>query len=338
MSSQPPSMPNLPNPEAIFESWWPIIIGIVGGVAYALRQYMRGARCISELKLDDKVAIVTGGGSGMGRYLAIDLAKRGCKVYTTARTQEQAQATEKEIREMSKSELVHCLVCELDKFSSVKSFVSAFKKKEDHLNYLIHNAGVMMCEYNKTEEGFEEQFQVNYLSPFLMTSMLLDYLKSSTPSRVLLTVAPAYKLGSPPFTDCPPQDKYNPGDAYAQSKLALVLFGVTLAEKLKDDNIHVHCVLPGVVNTKIYRHLPFRKSAFVGLSFAPFIWFLMKTPEDGAQTTLYALLSESAGKTSGKIYKECAEVEFTDIVKNEELQHALWKHTLEWTKVKEFGQ
>uniref|UniRef100_A0A8W8IEQ9 NAD(P)-binding protein n=1 Tax=Magallana gigas TaxID=29159 RepID=A0A8W8IEQ9_MAGGI len=285
--------PNMPNPEAIFESWWPIIIGIIGGVGYALRQYMRGARCISELKLEDKVAIVTGGGSGIGKQLAIDLAKRGCKVYTTARNQEQAKATEQDIRQSSKSELVHCLVCELDKFSSVKSFVAAFKKKEEQLHYLVHNAGVMMCDFNKTEDGHEEQFQVNYLSPFLMTSLLQDYLKNSTPSRVLLATAPAYKLGSSTFTDCPPEDKYNTGDAYAQSKLALVLFGVTLAEKLKDD---------------------------------------------GAQTTLYALLGVSAGKTTGKIYKECAETEYADIVKDEELQKSLWKQTLEWTKVKEFGQ
>uniref|UniRef100_K1QY63 Retinol dehydrogenase 13 n=1 Tax=Magallana gigas TaxID=29159 RepID=K1QY63_MAGGI len=295
--------PNMPNPEAIFESWWPIIIGIIGGVGYALRQYMRGARCISELKLEDKVAIVTGGGSGIGKQLAIDLAKRGCKVYTTARNQEQAKATEQDIRQSSKSELVHCLVCELDKFSSVKSFVAAFKK-----------------------------------TPFLMTSLLQDYLKNSTPSRVLLATAPAYKLGSSTFTDCPPEDKYNTGDAYAQSKLALVLFGVTLAEKLKDADVHVHCVLPGVVNTNIYRHLPFRKSAFVAVSFAPFFWFLTKTPDDGAQTTLYALLGVSAGKTTGKIYKECAETEYADIVKDEELQKSLWKQTLEWTKVKEFGQ
>lgn len=72
---------------------------------------------------------------------------------------------------------------------------------------------------------------------------------------------------------------------------------------LVDDDVHVHSVLPGVVNTNIYRHLPFRKSAFVSLSFAPFLWFLMKSDEDGAQTLLYALLSESAGKTTGKIYK-----------------------------------
>lgn len=76
-------------------------------------------------------------------------------------------------------------------------------------------------------------FCLNELAPFLMTSLLQDYLKNSTPSRVLLATAPAYKLGSSTFTDCPPEDKYNTGDAYAQSKLALVLFGVTLAEKLK---------------------------------------------------------------------------------------------------------
>ena len=71
------------------------------------------------------------------------------------------------------------------------------------------------------------------LAPFLMTSLLLDNLKRSSPSRVLLTIAPAYNLGTLPFTACPPEDKYNPGDAYAQSKLALVLFGLTLSERLK---------------------------------------------------------------------------------------------------------
>lgn len=82
-------------------------------------------------------------------------------------------------------------------------------------------------------------FCFNELAPFLMTSLLQDYLKNSAPSRVLLTTAPAYKLGSASFTDCPPEDKYNTGDAYAQSKLALVLFGVTLAEKLKGTKLYI---------------------------------------------------------------------------------------------------
>lgn len=71
----------------------------------------------------------------------------------------------------------------------------------------------------------------------------------------------------------------------------------------EEGGITVHQVLPGIARTKIYRHMPFQQSGFIALSFAPIMWFLMKTAEDGSQTVLFATLSEFAGKTSGMLYK-----------------------------------
>lgn len=83
--------------------------------------------------------------------------------------------------------------------------------------------------------------------------------------------------------------------------------------------------------------MPFQQSGFIAMSFAPITWFLMKTADDGAQTVLYAALSELAGKTSGLLYKECAITEYDDKVKNDDLQKKLWSEAMKMTNIKEFG-
>lgn len=151
------------------------------------------------------------------------------------------------------------------------------------------------------------------------------------------TVAPAYQLGSVNWEDVNYKTNFVTGTSFAQSKFALVAFSLELATRLQDSGVVVNCALPGVVNTRIYRHLPFRKSVFVSMSFSPFIWYFMKTVEDGAQTTLFCAVADMCGKLSGKLFKECAPHAFVDSVKEPELREKLWKETLKWTGIKEFG-
>ncbi|XP_071159602.1 retinol dehydrogenase 12-like [Mytilus edulis] len=335
--SRPNPLEGLPNPEALYESWWPIIIAFAIGIGYALRQYMRGARCMTDLKLTGKVAIITGGTKGIGKWTALDMAKRGARIYICGKDKEEGEKCIEEMRTTAKNESIFFIPCDLRSFKAVREFVEAFKKKETTLHYLIHNAAVMMCPREVTEDNFESQFQVNFLSPFLLTHLLLDMLKSSKPSRIINLVAPAYSLGEIKWDDINLEKDYTTSAGFGQSKLALVLFGINLAVRLEKEGVSVHQVLPGIAKTKIYRHMPFQQNGFVAMSFGPITWFLMKTADDGAQTVLYATLSELAGKTTGFLYKECAITEYDDKVKNEDLQKKLWSEALKMTNIKEFG-
>ncbi|XP_060586494.1 retinol dehydrogenase 13-like [Ruditapes philippinarum] len=306
--STKPSMPGLPpgmpDPEAIFQSWWPIIIALVGGLFYGIRQYFRGARCTSELKLEDKVAIVTGGNGGIGRYIVEDFAKRGARVYIACVSD--GEAVVKEVKEKTKNEKIFAIKCDLSSLKSVQSFVDAFKKKEDKLHYLINNAGVMMAPKSITDDKFEYHLQVNYLGHFFLTHLLYDTLKQSAPSRIMNTTAPAYQLAELDFEDINFETKeYVPSAAYAQSKLAVVFFTKEFAKRfpVEDVGVTMNCIIPGVVRTKIHRHMPFRQSAFINLTFAPFMWYMMKHPEDGAQTTVFCTLADALSKVSGFLYK-----------------------------------
>ncbi|XP_045187911.2 retinol dehydrogenase 12-like [Mercenaria mercenaria] len=337
--SMPGLPPGMPDPEAIFQSWWPIIIALVGGLIYGLRQYFRGARCTSELKLDDKVAIITGGGSGIGRYIAEDFAKRGAKVYLACHKEDEETLTE--LRTKTKNEKIFSIQCDLASLKSIQSFVDAFKKKEDKLHYLINNAGVMMAPQSTTDDKFEYHIQVNYLGHFFLTHLLYDMLKQSGPSRVINTTAPAYQLGQLDFDDINFEKReYVASSAYAQSKLAVVFFTKEFAKRFpfEDEGVSMNSVIPGVVRTGIHRHMPFRQSAFISLTFSPFLWFMMKHPEDGAQTTIFCSLADALTTVTGYLYKECKREKYHEIVDNEEVQENLWDETLKMLDIKEFGK
>ncbi|XP_060081940.1 retinol dehydrogenase 13-like [Ylistrum balloti] len=332
-----PGMGDMPDPEWIFESWWPIIIGVTIGFIYAFRQYMRGARCLSEAKLNGKVAIVTGAGSGLGKFTAGDLASRGARVYLACHTAQQIEEAIESIKQKYKKADVVGLVCDLASFKSVEDFASSFKKKEEKLDLLIHSAGVMMCPLAVTEDKFETQFQVNYLGPFLLTHLLLPLLKKAEGSRIVTQMAPAYALGKIEYDDVSYSEReYVTSQAFAASKLAMLLF--SLALNRREEGLVVNCALPGIANTKIYRHLPFQKNAFLAISFFPIICLLMKAAEDGAQTGLYCALTDHAGKVSGRLFKECAEIEIEENAKDVELQDKLFSKSLEWIGKEKFGE
>lgn len=293
---------------------------------------------MTDIKLKGKVAIITGAIEGIGMYTARDMAKRGARVYICGKNKEEGESCVEEMRQRTKNDNIFFIYCDLRSFKSVREFVDAFKKKETELHYLINNAGVMMCPREVTDDKFEQQLQVNFLSPVLLTHLLLDMLKSSQPSRIVNVVAPAYGLGDIKWDDINMENDYSPSAAFGQSQLARVLFGIGLAKQLeKESGVSVHQVLPGICKTKIYRHMPFQQSKFIAISFAPVLWFLMKAAEDGAQTVLYAALSELAGKTSGLIYKECAITEYDEKATDEELQEKLWKQALKMVDIKKFG-
>ncbi|KAI8787826.1 retinol dehydrogenase 13-like [Biomphalaria glabrata] len=322
---------NMPNPDAIFQSWWPFIIAGTVGTIYGVRQWVRGPKCIGGSRMKGKTIIVTGANGGIGKEIALQLAHRGGKVIMACRDAVEGKKAAEFVRKETENMDVYFMKLDLNSFKSIREFVEKFKKKESNLHLLINNAGVMMCPQEKTEDGFDVQFQTNYLGPFLLTELLLDILKASAPSRIINTTASAHNLGDINFDDINLEKKqYSLGDVYAQSKLAVVLHTFQLAERLKDTKVTCNVVNPGICNTDIYRYLPLKSKKFIRVSFAPFMWFLMKYPEDGAQISIYLSTADELAETSGKHFKDAKEQPLSGKCLDKLLQEQLYRASLKW--------
>ncbi|XP_025105636.1 retinol dehydrogenase 12-like [Pomacea canaliculata] len=324
---------NMPNPDAIFRSWWPILIAVGTGVIYALRTWLRGPKCVGGRKLNGKTAVVTGANSGIGKAIAMEFARRGARVILACRNETEGHAVASEIQKETGNINVVFMQLDLSSFKSIHAFVEKFKEKEQHLHLLVNNAGVNMCPEAKTSDNFELQLGVNYLGTFLLTELLLDKLRASAPSRIINTSAAAANLGEINFDNISLTGQYSPGTAFAQSKYAVLLYTLHLSERLKETQVTVNAVNPGVVNSKAHRHMPFKNNSFIRISFGPFVWFLMKTCEDGAQVTIFCATAEELEGVSGKYFKDCQEVKLDEQKTSKELQEKLYKATLQWTKM-----
>lgn len=212
--------------------------------------------------LNNKVAIVTGANSGIGKETVRCLAKQGATVIMACRNLEKGQAAMDELKakEELKGEL-KLMECDVSSLASVRSFAKAFQGTKLPLNYLVNNAGVMASPFHLTVDGNENQFGTNYLGHFLLTELLLDNLQKSTgTSRVVIVASEAHKFaeyGNPDYEKIQDKDYASPYMFYAYSKLANVLHAKALHEKLsqnKDNTITVNALHPGIFESALQRH------------------------------------------------------------------------------------
>lgn len=139
-------------------------------------------------------------------------------------------------------------------------FPRRFKKERQELHVLVNNAGVMRCPKMQTSDGIELQFGVNHLGHFLLTNLLLDLLKQSSPSRIVNVSSLAHTRGEIKVADLNSEQTYDSGKAYSQSKLSNVLFTRELARKLRGTGVTVNALHPGIVHTELGRHMSFFNS------------------------------------------------------------------------------
>lgn len=315
--------------EDFINSAYPIFIALALGALYGFRSYMRGAQCRSQERLTGKVAIVTGASTGIGLEIARELAKRGAHVILACRDEIKAKAGIDDIKALISDASLEFIKLDLASLQSVRDFVISFSQPK--LDILINNAGIMCHPQERTADGFELHFQVNYLGHFLLTHLLLNKLKASPSSRIINVSAAAYQLGelSDHLDDLQfERREYKTGDAYSQSKLAIMLFTHYLAKHLEGSKVTVNAVNPGVVRTNVHRHMPFRKNVVISWSFAPFLWFLMKSSRDGAQTSIHCAVAKEEEGVSGKYYTECKIEEPKPVAVDDETAERLWNISL----------
>ena len=201
-----------------------------------IKSRVGGAVCASKARMDGKTVIVTGANTGIGKETALDLAKRGARVIMACRDLKKGETALNDIVEKTGSKNVVLKQLDLASLKSVRTFAKDINQNEPHLHVLINNAGVMMIpELTKTEDGFEMQMGVNHLGHFLLTNLVVDLLKKSTPSRIVVVSSMAhwFMTKEMKFDNINSEVSYDKVEAYGQSKLANVLFVSELAKRLK---------------------------------------------------------------------------------------------------------
>lgn len=225
---------------------------------------MQGGKYTKTNKIENSVVIVTGSNTGIGKETVRELAKRGAHVYMACRDMTKCEEARAEIVVESNNKYVYCRECDLASYDSIKQFVHTFKNEQKRLDILINNGGVMRCPKGVTKEGIETQLGVNHVGHFLLTNLLLDLLKSSSPSRIINVSSLAHTRGEINVTDLNSEKSYDPSKAYSQSKLANILFTRELAKRLEGTKVTVNALHPGVVDTELMRHMGIVNSFFAG--------------------------------------------------------------------------
>jgi len=269
--------------------------------------------------MKDKVVMVTGANSGIGKSACLALAKMGATVVMVSRNPERGEAARSEIVTKSKNKSIDLLLADLSSLESVRQLVAEVRKKYSKLHVLINNAGLFNQRRRVTADGYENTFATNYLAPFLLTNLQLDLLKASAPSRIINVSSVGHYNGHINFDDINLEKEYGGWKAYGQSKLALVLFTHELAKKLQGTGVTVNAVHPGTVATNIWS----RPLGPVGFIMALPKLF-MTSPEQGAETIVYLASSPDAKGLNGEYLEKLKVKKSSDESYNEEIAQRLW--------------
>lgn len=218
---------------------------------------------------------------------------------------------------------------DLSSFKSVREFAKEFIAKESKLDVLVHNAGYANT-FTKTVsvDGIEMTMATNHYGPFLLTHLLIDLLKKSAPSRIVVVSSSFYRCADVNLDNLNPVDT-NPWYLYYSSKGANIMFTKELSKRLEGTNITANCLHPGVVDTGIWRN--------VSLPLKPGLWLwnklFFKTPADGAKTTIHLVASEEVNGVTGKYFKECREATPRPYITNPEKCLKLWEESVKIVKL-----
>jgi NAD(P)-dependent dehydrogenase (short-subunit alcohol dehydrogenase family) len=275
--------------------------------------------------LADRLFIVTGANTGIGKVTALELARRGAHVILACRSQDKTAAVIDEIKRDTGNDKVEYVHLDLGDLASVRACAEAILARNAPIHGLINNAGQAGLR-GLTKNGFELTFGINHLGPYLFTRLLLDRIKQAGRARIVnVASASHYNARSVDWDVLNKPTRSRTGmREYSVSKLSNVLFTKELARRLQGSGVTTYAVHPGVVATDIWRRVP-----------RPLRWMIKKfmiTPEQGAEASLRCATAPELADQTGRYYdvggKEATPNPLAD---DAELARTLWTKSAEWT-------
>ncbi len=254
--------------------------------------------------MGNKIFVVTGVTSGIGKALALDIARTGEMLVMVAGDADRGQAVLKEVTSRTQNSNLDLQLCDLSILSSVRNVAEILKSRYEKINVLINNAGVYKRKRAVTVDGFEEMFAANHLGPFLLTNLLLEYI--TAPSTTQLN-----------FDDLQGEKNFHSLNAFGATKMANLLFTMELARRLENTGITVNAIHPGLVRSGILKE-----------SFAPlrlFAWLASSPPQKVTGNILQVATAPEFEKTTGKFFYRAKETQIPAYANDQDAQQRLWK-------------
>jgi len=260
--------------------------------------------------LNGKTILITGATAGIGLSAAQTLAGMGASILGVGRSEERCALAAAEIQQKYPSSRVHFFTADLASQRQIRrlaeeiiAYVTAHHSGQ--LDVLANNAGVVSSWYTSTEDGYEMQFAVNHLAPFLLTYLLQPLLQAAPGARILTTSSRSHRTMRIFWNDIMLRRFYNPLLAYKQSKLANVLFTVGLNLRLNGStNIRAYAIDPGLVNT----HIGTKNNSGI----VQWVWNLRRQkgahPEDGARTLVFVASEPELKPPEGLYWRNCQSI------------------------------
>jgi NAD(P)-dependent dehydrogenase (short-subunit alcohol dehydrogenase family) len=257
-----------------------------------------------------KTVLVTGSTDGIGKQTALDLARMGAKVIVHGRDPYRIQTAREEIIKASGNDQVDSILADFSSLAQVKQMAEEIQARFSRLDILLNNAGVFLLEREVTPDGLEMNFQVNYLSPFLLTNLLLPLLRKSAPARIVSVSSTLHSKAILDFDDLQGEKNYNGNQAYALSKLGNIYMTLELAERLTGSGVTANCLHPGGVDTKMLRTAMHMTGIPV---------------EEGAAPSVYLASSPEVAQTTGKYFYHREVGRFSEIASDVPARKRLWQ-------------
>jgi retinol dehydrogenase-12 len=253
-----------------------------------------------EDRMKDKLVMVTGATAGIGKVTARELARKGATVIVVGRSREKCETITNEIRTATGNPNVSFMVADLSSQAEIRRLATEFYAHHDHLDVLVNNAGAVNTKRLESPDGIELTFAVNHLNYFLLTHLLLPALKAAPTARIVNVASDAHAAGALNFDDLEyKQRRYNAFSAYAQSKLANIMFTYELARRLTGGTITANALHPGFVSTR------FGANNGGIFTFIPLLARIIGVNEDkGAETSIYLASSAEVEGVSGAYFSE----------------------------------
>jgi NAD(P)-dependent dehydrogenase (short-subunit alcohol dehydrogenase family) len=273
-----------------------------------------------------KTCMITGSNSGIGKDTAIGLAEMGATIMMACRNEEKAKLAMEEIIEKTGNSSIELFLVDLSSQKQIHDLGRKYGEKNEKLDVLINNAGIVMHKRTLTVDGIEMTLAVNVLAPFLLSHVLLGVLKSSAPSRIINVSSALHNYASMKFDNLQGEKSYTPFGVYNMSKLALNLITFEFAKKLEGTGVTMNCLHPGIIRSNLGRDMPL---------YYRWAQLFFRSPKQGARTSIYLASSPNVEGVNGKYFKNRKEAKASRESYNEENAKRLWQTCVELTNLQD---